>query len=90
MEPVASASGFFLSDGLIITTYNFLEDALMHGQGIIISDYLDNVYELEGIVTMDDIDDVAILKLKQKNGTKIDLPEKANFQKEDAVIPYQR
>lgn len=83
---IASANGFFISDGIIITTYNFVEKALMKAQNIIISDSLGNVYELNGIVTMNEENDVAVLKLKNGNSKFIKMSDDDKLEKEDAVI----
>ena len=82
----AKANGFFISEGLIVTTYNYIEQSLLKSQNIVISDSLGNVYQLEGLVTMDEQNDIAILKLKEKNQTKIDILDIEQLQKEDAVI----
>ena len=83
---VTSANGFFLTENIIITTYNYIEKSLMKAQNIIISDNIDNVYELDGIVTMNPENDVAILKVKNKNQNYIKIEELIKKEKADAVI----
>ena len=83
---VTSANGFFISEGLIVTTYNYIEQSLMKAQKIIISDSLGNVYDLDGIVTMSIENDVAILKVKNKNENYIKCEDANPIEKEDAVI----
>lgn len=83
---VEMANGFFINEGLIITTYNYIEKSLMKAQNILIKDSLGTVYELDGIVTLDYENDIAILKIKDKNLNYIDIPEDIIIQKEDAVI----
>lgn len=83
---VTSANGFFISEGIIVTTYNFLEKALMKAQNIIISDSLGNAYELDGIVTANEYNDVAILKTKGQNSNYIKINDIKKPEKEDAVI----
>lgn len=83
---VEMANGFFINEGLIITTYNYIEKSLMNAQNILIKDSLDTVYELDGIVTLDYENDIAILKIKNRNQNYIDIPEDIIIQKEDAVI----
>ena len=83
---VEMANGFFINEGLIITTYNYIEKSLMKAQNILIKDSLGTVYELDGIVTLDYENDIAILKIKYRNQNYIDIPEDIIIQKEDAVI----
>ena len=83
---ITSANGFFISEGIITTTYNFVEESLIKAQDIAISDSLGNVYELDGIVTVNEEDDVAILKIKEKNSNYIKINEDKKLEKEDAVI----
>lgn len=83
---VTTANGFFIKEGIIATTYNYIENSLMKAQKIIISDSSGNVYELEGIVTINIENDIAILKLKNQNQNYIELKENIQLQKEDAVI----
>ena len=83
---VEMANGFFINEGLIITTFNYIEKSLMKAQNILIKDSLGTVYELDGIVTLDYENDIAILKIKDKNLNYIDIPEDIIIQKEDAVI----
>lgn len=83
---ITSANGFFISEGIIVTTYNFIETSLMKAQNIVISNSLGTVYELEGIVTVNDDNDVAILKIKEKNSNYIKINDGKKLEKEDAVI----
>ena len=83
---VEMSNGFFINEGLIITTYNYIEKSLMKAQNILIKDSLGTVYELDGIVTLDYENDIAILKIKNRNQNYIDIPEDIIIQKEDAVI----
>ena len=83
---VTSANGFFISEGLIVTTYNYIEQSLMKAQKIIISDSLGNIYDLDGIVTMSVENDVAILKVKNKNENYIKFEDINSVEKESAVI----
>ena len=85
MGTVASANGFFIKEGILVTTYNYIEQSLIKAQDIIISDSLGQTYELEGIVTVNVDSDIAILKVKNSNDyIKIENIEKPN--KEDGII----
>ena len=83
---VESANGFFISEGIIITTYNYIEKSLMKAQNIVISDSEGNVYELDGIVTMNEQADISVLKVKNKNQNYIEISNEGNIENEDAVI----
>ncbi len=83
---VASANGFFIGDGIIVTTYNYIEQSLIKAQNIIISDSLGNVYEIEGIVTVNIENDIAILKVKTNDPKQIQYEDTNRPQKEDAII----
>ena len=83
---VASANGFFITEGLVMTTYNYIEESLMKAQKITISDNLGNVYDLDGIVTINIENDIAILKVKNKNQNYIEVQDVSEIAKEDAVI----
>ena len=60
---VASANGFFINSGLIVTTWNYLEKSLINAQYITIKGNNTN-YELIGIVTANPETDVAVLKVE--------------------------
>lgn len=83
---VTTANGFFISEELLATTYNYIENSLIKAQGITISDSLGTVYELDGIVTMNAENDIAILKVKDKNQDYIKVIDIDKIEKEDAVI----
>ena len=83
---VTSANGFFISDGIVATTYNFIEKALIKAQNIIISDNLENVYELDGIITLNKESDLVLLKIKDKNSNHIEINDEIKLEKEDALI----
>ena len=83
---VASANGFFITEGLVMTTYNYIEESLMKAQNITISDNSGNVYDLDGVVTINIENDIAILKVKNKNQNYIEVQDVSEIAKEDAVI----
>lgn len=80
-----SANGFFIKDGLVMTTYNYVENSLIKAQNIIVNDNDGNTYELDGIVTMNAENDIAILKVKNKRNNYVKIADK-KIEKEDAVI----
>lgn len=82
---IASANGFFINNGLIVTTWNFLEKALINGQYITVKG--NNItYELEGIVTANPDTDVAVIKVKNGNNSSIKLGDYKSISVEDPAI----
>lgn len=82
---IASANGFFINNGLIVTTWNFLEKALINGQYITIKG--NNIsYEVEGIVTANPDTDVAVIKVKNSNNSSIKLGDYKTINVEDPAI----
>jgi hypothetical protein len=78
--------GFFISDGLIATTWNYIEKSLMNGQFILIKDKDGNIYEYDGFVTADIDLDIAIIKLKSKVPGKVTLGDSKQLESNDPVI----
>ena len=62
---VTSGNGFFINDGLIVTTWSFLESALKDAQFISVIGN-SKTYVLDGIVTINPDTDIAVLKVKEK------------------------
>lgn len=83
---VSSANGFFISDGLLVTTWNFLEESLINAQGITIKDNSDNYFELDGIVTVNLDADICVLKVKSSNLSGVKLGNSKLVKVEDPVI----
>ena len=83
---LSTANGIFINDGIVLTTWRFLEDALINSQYIVIKDNLGNVYDLDGIITCNPQTDVAVLKLKEKSNTKVTLGQKDSIKTEDPAI----
>ncbi len=82
---IASANGFFINNGLIVTTWNFLEKALINGQYITIKG--NNIsYEVEGIVTANPDTDVAVIKVKNSYNSSIKLGDYKATNVEDPAI----
>ena len=82
---VKVANGFFINDNLIVTTWNFLEKSLIEAQGIDIKGVSKN-FAIEGIVTANPECDVAVIKVKDKNSSFVNISDNNNVKKEDPVI----
>jgi hypothetical protein len=83
---VESANGFFINDGLIVTTWNFIENSLIKAQYISVRGNNDINYEIDGIVTANPETNVAVLKLKNKNGSYVSLGNNEDVKSEDPAI----
>lgn len=83
---IASANGFFINDGLVITTWNFLEKSLIDAQYIAIKDSQGNNLSIDGIVTANPETDIALIKLKDKTGTSVVLGNSNNLKIEDPAF----
>ena len=83
---VTTANGFFINDGLVVTTWNFLEKSLSEAQFIAVKDSDGNSYEIEGIVTANPKTDVVVIKLKDKVSQKVTLGNSNELKLEDPVL----
>ena len=82
---VGSANGIFINDGLVLTTWSFLEKALINAQDISIRDNYGVNYKLDGIVTINVESNLAVLKLTEKSGKYVTLGND-NYNVEDPVL----
>lgn len=83
---VNNANGFFIANGIVITTWNFLEKALIEAQYISVRDSNANVYEIDGIITVNPETDVVLIKLKNKTESTINLSSSIELKTEDPLI----
>lgn len=83
---VASANGVLISDGLVVTTWNFLEKALINSQFFAIKDNEGNSYQIDGIVTANPETDLVVIKLKDKVTATTTLGNIDNVNINDAVM----
>lgn len=82
---VASANGFFIDNGLVVTTWNFLEKALTNAQYITIKGN-NKIFEIEGIVTANPETDVTVIKVKNSNNSFVKLGNYKTINVEDPAI----
>ncbi len=82
---VKTANGIIIDDGLVVTTWKFLEHALINAQNIEITSG-DKTLKLNGIVTIDPDIDIAILKLEDKTNNYVKLGNANNLQVSDVGI----
>ncbi len=67
------ASGFYLREGIVVTTWSLLKEYLTNGNFMYVSDVYGNTYDVEGIVSADTKYDVVIFKLSKEVGKKVTL-----------------
>lgn len=82
---VGSANGFFINNGLVVTTWSYLEECLIKSQYINIKGLNNKVYELEGIVIVNPETDIAVLKVKNNNGF-VNIGEHKVLNVEDPIV----
>lgn len=83
---VTSANGFFINNGMVVTTWNFLEKSLIEAQYIAVKDNDGNSFEIDGIITANPETDIVVIKLKNKVGNKVILGNSSELKVEDPVI----
>lgn len=83
---INSANGFFINDGIVITTWNFLEKALIDSQYIAIKDSNSNNYEIDGIITVNPESDIVLIKLKNKLGHSVEIGDSDSLTLEDPAL----
>ena len=83
---ISNANGMFINDGIVLTTWSFIEKALINSQYLTIKDNLGRNYNIDGIITANPETDVAVIKLKEKSNTFVKLGNKINIQIEDPAI----
>lgn len=82
---VVSANGIFINDGLVLTTWSFLEKALINAQDLTIRDNYGVNYKLDGIVTINMESNLVVLKLTDKSKIHVTLGND-NYNVEDPVL----
>lgn len=83
---LSNANGIFINDGIVLTTWSFMEKALINSQFIAIKNNLGETYNIDGIITANPETDVAVIKLKNKNGNYVNLGNKDKLTIEDPAI----
>ncbi len=83
---VGNANAIVINEGLLVTTWSFIEQALINAQYISVVDSNNIAHQIEGIVTVNTESNLAVLKLKEKTATKINLSSSDKVKSEDASI----
>lgn len=85
-NPTLEANGVFINEGLIATTWSFIEESLMQSQYIAINDSNGEYLDFAGIVTANPETNIAILKLKDKISNKVTLGNTSELKITDPVF----
>ena len=82
---VSQANGFFIDDGLVVTTWDFIEKSLVNSQYIAVGSN-GNAYTIKGIVTINPNIDLAVIKVDKRNSSKVNIGNYKELKIEDPVI----
>lgn len=82
---VASSTGVLINDGIVLTTWEYLEKSLREGQLISIRNK-DKVYDIDGIIMASSTNNVALIKLKEKEISNIEIDSISSINIEDPAI----
>ena len=83
---VTHASGFFIRRGLVATSWSYVKTSLVLGKNITVHIYNDHNYTVAGVVLVDEVNDIAILKLNEEIGESVVFASKDNLVKNDTVV----
>lgn len=88
---VGHANAIVINKGLLVTTWSFIEEALINAQYITIIDSNNNTHQLDGIVTANINGDLAVLKLKAETPTNIKIAnsDKVTSSDPSILVSYQ-
>lgn len=88
---VGHANAIVINKGLLVTTWSFIEEALINAQYITIIDSNNNTHQLDGIVTANINSDLAVLKLKAETKTNIKIAnsDKVTSSDPSILVSYQ-
>lgn len=88
---VGHANAIVINKGLLVTTWSFIEEALINAQYITIIDSNNNTHQLDGIVTANINSDLAVLKLKAETPTNIKIAnsDKVTSNDPSILVTYQ-
>lgn len=70
---VNRATGFFLGNGTIVTSWSYLENSFINGQTIVVTDIDNNAYKILGVISINSDLDIAVLKLNKAVNKRVKL-----------------
>lgn len=80
---IDSSIAVLIEDGIILTTYNFIQNSLEDASYLTVKDVNNKYYDIDGIITISKENNIVLLKLKNKIKTSIKIDD--NVKLEDAV-----
>ena len=83
---ISSATGFLVNDGIMATSWSYLEYSFMNGYTLIIVDAKGNAYKCVGFVAVDTKSDIAVIKLDKKVKGHVNFGDYTVLEKNDPVI----
>lgn len=82
----SSAVGFFLTEGIVATSWSYIKNTLNLANTITITDKNMKSYNIDGFITANETLDIVLIKLKNKTKGKVILGDSTNIKEEDPVI----
>ena len=79
-------SGFFLSEGVVVTTWSLIQQFLTDSNYIYVNDVNGNTYKVEGIIAAQVDYDVVVLKLNKKAGDTVSLANVSSLKLDDKLF----
>lgn len=83
---IGNATGFFISNGVVATSWSYLQTAFMNGQTIAVNDLNNIFYDCVGVVAIDVTNDIAVIKLNKEVNRKVNFGDSNTLNKNDPVI----
>ena len=83
---IGNATGFFISNGVVATSWSYLQTAFMNGQTIAVNDINNKFYNCDGVVAIDVVNDIAVIKLDKEVKRKVTFGNGSVLSKNDPVI----
>ena len=85
--PTGSASGFYIREGIIMTSYTSIYSMIENGaKRYYAVDNEEKIIEIEGIVTVYPEINVAILKLKEETGLPVTIGNSNSLEENDPIV----
>ena len=81
-----TGNGFYLNNGIIVSTWSFVKESLQDTQYISILDSKKKTHILDGIVYVNEDLDLVVLKQKEESKTSVKLGEAKNMKQEDPIF----
>ena len=79
-------SGFYIREGVVVTTWSLFLQFLNNGDYIYINDSLGNVYQVEGVIAANTDYDVVVLKTNKEIGQKVNFAKSETLKTDDKLF----